>query len=75
MPAEEKSNKEVFQQWHDDPSNWKWGIFYFNKKDKRLLSPKRIQELGWTINFANPYSIVLLIMIIILAITIGLLIK
>ena len=75
MKIKEKPCKETLQAWHDDPLNWKLGIFYFNKKDKRLLSPKRIQGLGWTVNFANPYSIILLIAIITLTITIGFLIK
>jgi uncharacterized membrane protein len=42
---------------HDDPANWKFGIFYFNKNDKRIVLPKRNGNLGWTLNFANPYSI------------------
>ena len=75
MEAEEKPNKELLQTWHDDPSNWKWGIFYFNKKDKRLLPPKRIQGLGWTVNFANPYSVLLLAVIIVLGIIISIVIK
>ncbi|AMS26567.1 hypothetical protein AEM51_05550 [Bacteroidetes bacterium UKL13-3] len=40
-----------------DPSHYKLGIFYFNKNDKRIFPPKRNPALGWTINFANPYSI------------------
>ncbi|MBX3165203.1 MAG: hypothetical protein KF900_12065 [Bacteroidetes bacterium] len=40
-----------------DNSNWIWGLFYFNREDKRLFPPKRIPLLGWTINFANPYSV------------------
>lgn len=39
---------------HDNPENWKWGIFYFNKKDFRFIVPKRNPILGWTFNFANP---------------------
>jgi len=61
----EKPSKETLNQWHKDPNNWKLGIFYFNKADKRLLPPKRISYLGWTINFANPYSIMILILILI----------
>ncbi|MEO6901711.1 MAG: DUF5808 domain-containing protein [Bacteroidia bacterium] len=48
----------------DDESNWKWGIFYYNKKDKRIFPPKRNKFLGWTVNFANPLSILILIIII-----------
>ena len=53
-----------------DSSNWKWGIFYFNKKDKRLLVPKRLAFLGITINFANPWSILLVLALILLIISI-----
>jgi len=63
----EKPSKETLDQWHKDPNNWKLGLFYFNKADKRLLPPKRISYLGWTINFANPYSIMILIVILIAA--------
>ena len=64
-------DKEQFDQWHDDPSNWKLGIFYFNKEDKRIFPPKRFKSMGWTINFANPYSILALSAIIILVVVIG----
>ncbi|HEX7413544.1 MAG TPA: DUF5808 domain-containing protein [Bacteroidia bacterium] len=50
-------NKEMMDKMHDDPANWVWGVFYFNKKDKRIFPPKRLSMLGWTINFANPYSL------------------
>jgi len=53
-----KPTQEQLDQWHNDPDNWKWGVFYFNKKDKRIFPPKRNRYLGWTINFANPFSIV-----------------
>lgn len=51
-----------------DPSNWILGIFYFNKKDKRIFLPKRLPLLGWTINFANPFSIMTFVAIILLMI-------
>ena len=54
------------EEWDKDPSNWIFGIFYFNKKDKRIFPPKRVPSLGWTINFANPYSIIIMGAIIIL---------
>jgi len=40
-----------------DDSKWIWGILYFNPDDPRIFPPKRIAWMGWTINFANPYSI------------------
>jgi len=66
MMTSEKPSQETLNQWHDDPSNWKFGIFYFNKKDKRIFPPKRMEGLGWTVNFANPFSLLTLLAIIFL---------
>ncbi len=71
MESTEKPSKEQLDEWHNDLSNWKWGIFYYNKKDKRIFPPKRIKAFGWTINFANPYSILMMIGITILIILLG----
>lgn len=57
-PSEEENN------WHNDPDNWVWGIFYYNPKDKRMFPPKKIKELGWTINFANPNSVFICVVFI-----------
>jgi len=51
--------------------NWKFGIFYYNKDDKRLFPPKRNKFLGWTVNFANPYSILAMILVVILLLLVG----
>ena len=63
-----KQGKILKEKWdsHDNPDNWKWGLFYYNKMDKRIFPPKRIPGLGWTVNFANPYSFLTLIGIIFL---------
>ena len=37
----------------DNPENWKWGIFYVNKNDTRLIVPKRSEAFGWTLNSAQ----------------------
>jgi uncharacterized membrane protein len=60
----EKPSKETLAEWHADPNNWKWGLFYYNKADKRIFPPKRIMGMGWTINFANPVSIVVFVLLI-----------
>jgi len=44
---------ENFDPMADDPANYKLGLFYFNRKDKRTIVPKRYRLLGWTINFAR----------------------
>jgi len=48
----------------DDPTNYKWGIFYFNRKDGRIVVPKRVRGMGWSLNFGNFYAYVLIILII-----------
>jgi len=50
--------KLSYDQLHADPANWKWGIFYFCREDPRVIVPKRIRGLGWTINFARPSALV-----------------
>jgi len=55
----------------NDPENYKWGIFYFNPKDPRFILPKRNIGMGWTLNFANPYSYLVILGIIILAYLMG----
>jgi uncharacterized membrane protein len=54
------------EAWHQDPNNWKYGIFYYNKEDERLFPLKKIKELGWTVNFANykSYGLLTLLMLI-----------
>jgi uncharacterized membrane protein len=52
----ESPSKEILQSWHDDANNWKWGIFYFNPKDKRIFIDKPNPDFGTTLNFANPKS-------------------
>lgn len=54
-----------------DPDNYKWGIFYFNPKDSRIILPKRNAGMGWTFNFAHPVSSVLLFGIILLGVVIS----
>jgi uncharacterized membrane protein len=43
-----------------EPNDWKWGVFYFNPNDRRIFVPKRIEWLGWTLNFAQPVSIIII---------------
>jgi len=67
-----KPTKELKEQWHKDPNNWKFGLFYYNKDDKRLLPPKRYKFMGWTVNFANPASVLILVLLLVAIITIAL---
>ena len=65
MEQNEKPSKETLDQWHKDPTNWRLGIFYFNKLDKRIFPPKKLRAFGWTVNFANPLSVLAILGIII----------
>ena len=44
---------------------WKAGIFYVNPDDRSLFVPKRF-GIGYTINFAHPWSGVVLAVIILM---------
>ena len=37
----------------DDPGNYKFDVFYFNKEDARVFVPKRMRSFGYTVNFAR----------------------
>jgi hypothetical protein len=50
-------NQPTYEELHANPAHWKLGIFYFCRADQRVLVPKRIQGLGWTINFARPSAL------------------
>lgn len=42
---------------HDlNKTHFKFGIFYYDKEDKRLFVPKRNPNMGVTVNFAHPKS-------------------
>jgi len=90
---QEKPDKETLDNWLRDPANYRrkfLGIpVYYNPKDKRILPPSKVRAFGlrsdiplfginyWTINFANPYSILAAIgisvagIVVILGIVIG----
>lgn len=61
MLYNKEPSKETSDKWRNDSNNWIWGIFYYNKEDSRIFPPKKIEEMGSTINFANPKSILALI--------------
>ena len=51
-----------------DPVNdnryYKFGVFYFNPDDERVIVPKRIKEFGFGLNFARREAILVLIAVI-----------
>lgn len=61
MENQEEPSQETLNKWNKDPNNWKWGMFYYNKDDKRIFPPKRIAWMGFTVNFANRNSVLFFI--------------
>ena len=57
-------DQETSEKWRKDPNNWIWGIFYYNKEDKRLFITKKVEWMGTTLNFANPKSLRFMIVFI-----------
>jgi len=55
-----------------DPNNYKFGIFYYNPADKRVIVPKQDRYRGWTINFGNIYAYLLIVLVFALFMWIGL---
>jgi uncharacterized membrane protein len=70
MDQKEKPSKETLDKWHKDPNNWTLGLFYYNKEDKRIF-PQRMAWAGWTVNFANPISVAVLAIVLIIIIRIS----
>ena len=68
MSNKQEPSEETKRQWHQDPNNWILGIFYFNREDNRIFPPKRIAWMGWTVNFANPISVSVLLIALLLII-------
>jgi uncharacterized membrane protein len=64
-------NPGDFNRIEQNPEHYKWGLFYFNPDDRRIILPKRAQWMGWTLNFANLWSYVILGSIIVVAILVG----
>ena len=65
MKVKYKHNE--LNEMRNDPKNYKWGIFYFNSRDPRIFLSKRNIGMGWTLNFANPSSYLIIFLIIALA--------
>jgi len=62
-----KLDKAILDSMSRNPNNWK-GIFYFNPRDSRLIVRKINPSMGWSFNFASPYSYITLAFIILITI-------
>ena len=61
----EKFTAEQLDNFWRDPANWKTGI-YRCPADPRVIVPKRIKWMGWTVNFSHRYAWPSLLLIIVL---------
>jgi uncharacterized membrane protein len=57
------TREEIENCWKD-PQNWKWRVYYF-KADPRVVVPRRLKWMGWTVNFARPSAIPLVGLIVV----------
>jgi len=64
-----KLDQEILDTMSKNPSNWK-GVFYFNRKDPRLMVPKLYPSMGWTLNFASVYAYLLIIAVVLIIIAV-----
>ena len=48
----------------DNPDNYKLQVFYYNPKDKRIIVPKQDRNRGWTLNFGNFFTYLILVVIL-----------
>jgi len=62
-----KFDQNKFDKMRSNPDNYKWGFFYYNKKDKRFLMLRKT-GVGFSVNFAHPYSYLVILGIIVLAV-------
>ena len=45
---------------HNRLNHYKWGFLYFDPADHRVIVPKKVAWMGWTLNFASPFSILII---------------
>jgi hypothetical protein len=55
---------EELESCRKDPQNQKWSVFYCCKADPRLIVPKRLKWMGWTVNVAHPRAILVSLLLI-----------
>jgi uncharacterized membrane protein len=60
-------DRAILDSMSRNPNNWK-GIFYYNHGDPRLIVRKINPSMGWSFNFASPYSYITLASIILITV-------
>jgi uncharacterized membrane protein len=62
-----KLEKAILESMIKNPNNWN-GIFYHNPQDPRVLVPKIKPSMGWTFNWASPYSYISFVCIVLITV-------
>ena len=57
------TENEINELWKN-PKSWRAVLIYYCKDDPRVIVPKRLKFTGWTLNFANPWAVPTLILMI-----------
>ncbi len=55
----DKGEEDTGLTHRDDDKYWRGGLFYINREDHALWVPRRF-GIGWTLNFGNPRTVMLL---------------
>jgi uncharacterized membrane protein len=55
--------REQIENCWKDRHNWKWRVYYC-KADPRVIVPRRLKWMGWTVNFARPSAIPITLLLI-----------
>ena len=65
--AQEERRAEIERLWRDPASRKGWGVcgVYYQPRDPRLVVPKKTIQLGWTINFAHPWAVPALLLLLV----------
>ena len=61
-------NTEANSNIYKDKKNWKLKFFYYNSHDKRMIVPSKNPVFGPSLNFASPYTAILLVAVVALVI-------
>jgi uncharacterized membrane protein len=61
----DKTVEKVQEMNRDDDKYWKFGLIYFNKEDPSIFIEKRF-GVGFTMNFANPIAVILIVALLLL---------
>jgi len=56
------TREEIEACWKD-PRNWKWRVYYC-QADPRAIVPRHWKWMGWTVNFARPSAIPVLLLLL-----------